>query len=210
MTDYLIGYIIAVLFIFASCYGIIKYMKSINNQKGFVVIFALLIAAAIIGYFSYRALIQPGDNPRTDGLQKQVEKAEDIANIVEDRVKNINKEIEKIVQDSPVENENKIKAKLKIKNSGDLKEYAGEIAEDGTVFDLMEKIKEIGGFDFKYQESSAGVFIEEINGVKNDITENMYWLLYANGELAPVGASGYKLTDGDEAEWRYEDASGLY
>lgn len=75
----------------------------INNQKGFVAIFALLIAVAIIGYFSYRALIQPGDNPRTEGLQKQLEKAEDTAQTAEDRVKEINKEIEKIIDSDPAE-----------------------------------------------------------------------------------------------------------
>jgi hypothetical protein len=209
MNDYLIGIIITALFIFASDYVIIKHMKNINNQKGFIAIFALLIAVAIIGYFSYRALIQPGDNPRTEGLKKQLETAEDATKSVNNRVKEINQEVNKIVEEKP-EEENLIEVKLKINNNGEIKIYPEKIEPGGTVFDLMKKIKETGDFDFKYQDSSMGVFVEEINGVKNNPSKNMFWLFYVNNKPSVTSVSNYKLLAGDEIEWKFEDVTGMY
>lgn len=184
-------------------------MKNINNQKGFATILALLIAVAIIGYFSYRALIQPGDNPRTEGLQKQLEKAEDVAETANSKVKEINQEINKIVEEKS-EDENLIEVKLKINNNGEIKTYPKKIEPGGTVFDLMEKIKKTGDFDFKYQDGSMGVFVEEINGVKNNPSKNSFWLFYVNNEPSITSVSNYQLSAGDEVEWKFEDVTGMY
>lgn len=58
-------------------------------------------------------------------------------------------------------------------------------------------------FLFKAKEyPGIGYFIEEINGIKNE--GGKYWTLYVNGKYSTVGASDYKLLDGDKIEWRYE------
>ena len=50
--------------------------------------------------------------------------------------------------------------------------------------------------------SGLGYLIDELNGVKNE--NGMYWTLYVNGKYSVVGASGYKLSEGDSIEWKYE------
>jgi hypothetical protein len=42
-----------------------------------------------------------------------------------------------------------------------------------------------------------GVFIESLNGVKNDPSTDRYWRLYINGVLSPVGASSARVRSGD-------------
>lgn len=49
-----------------------------------------------------------------------------------------------------------------------------------------------------------GVFIESLNGVKNDPPTDRYWHLYINGALSPVGASSARVHSGDTMTWRLE------
>lgn len=183
-------------------------MYKIKNQKGFVGLLVLLIATAIIGYLSYSALIQEGDNPNTEGFKQQIEKAEEIARIAEDRAKKINKEMGEFIDKNFPESE--IDVALKINTGEDSYKYSKKAEEGISVFDLMKKISEEEGFSFKYQESDLGAFVEEIKGVKNDTSSNMYWMFYINDKMAEVGASQYVLKDNDTVEWKYEDASDLW
>jgi hypothetical protein len=60
-------------------------------------------------------------------------------------------------------------------------------------------------FMFSAKEySGIGMFVEEINGVKNDTSAQKYWIMYIDGESASVGASGYVLRDGDIINWKFE------
>ena len=78
-------------------------------------------------------------------------------------------------------------------------------------FDLMKVMDEENeDFSFEYQDSSLGAFIEEINGVKNDASNNIYWMFYVNDKIAEVGASQYILLDNDIIEWKYEDMPDLW
>ena len=71
-----------------------------------------------------------------------------------------------------------------------------------NVYDFMSKMQKEGKIDFKYKEySGMGKFIEEINGIKN---ENKNWIYYVNNIKADVGVSNYKINNGDIVSWKYE------
>jgi hypothetical protein len=76
-----------------------------------------------------------------------------------------------------------------------------------TAFELLKKISGRENFSFKYQDSSFGVFVEEIHGVENDDSESKYWMFKVNGKLSEVGCSDYKLGKGDSVKWMYEKVS---
>lgn len=102
-----------------------------------------------------------------------------------------------------------IKVKLLISSENDKKEFDYNLAVDATVFELLKKVSADNNFSFKYQESSMGVFVEEIAGVKNDVVSNKYWLYKVNGKFANSGASVNKLKNGDLIEWYYGSATDI-
>ena len=84
------------------------------------------------------------------------------------------------------------------------KKYEIAVPENSTVFDLMNALKQRGDFDFKGKNSTGlGFFVEEINGIRNNPGENIYWFFYVNGESSPVGISSYILKKGDIISWKY-------
>lgn len=86
--------------------------------------------------------------------------------------------------------------------SGD-KNYSLNVPLGSTVYDVMNILASTTDFSFKANfYSGLGYFIEEINGVKNQ--GGTYWTLYVNSKYSEVGASAYKLSDGDSVEWKYE------
>lgn len=103
-------------------------------------------------------------------------------------------------------------------NSGEVKEeatltinYGGSKADDKytvvigpgmTVMDMMKKAKE--NSSLSYDESAAWPgYVQEINNVREDISKNIFWMLYSNGIMASEGASTLKVKSGDKIEWRY-------
>lgn len=78
-----------------------------------------------------------------------------------------------------------------------------EVEADATVFDLTQQAAEENDFSFVYNESSVGVYVEELHGVANNQATDSYWTYTVNGELAEVGASEYELEDGDDVRWKY-------
>jgi len=88
--------------------------------------------------------------------------------------------------------------------AGDRK-YEIAVPENSTVFDLMSALKQRGDFDFKGKNSTGlGFFVEEINGLKNNPSDNTYWIYYVNGKAANVGISNYILKPNDVITWKYE------
>lgn len=84
------------------------------------------------------------------------------------------------------------------------KNYSADLSEGATAFDLMKKAEE-QGFSFSGKEyTGMGFFVEEINGKKNDSEKGLYWTMYVNGTLSPVGVSGYMIKEGDKIEWKHE------
>lgn len=77
------------------------------------------------------------------------------------------------------------------------------VPKNTTVFDLLLLVAEV-----EFSTSEWGVFIEAINGVKNNVTiVNHWWVYYVNNftELAPVGADAYYLHAGDIVLWVYQE-----
>jgi len=91
---------------------------------------------------------------------------------------------------------------------GNIKKFENiEFEKEKTVFDLLKKVTQENDLEFSYKEySDLGVFVESIDNVTNDIKTNKWWQYWVNGEYAQVGASLYKLKDGDIIEWKYVKA----
>jgi hypothetical protein len=51
---------------------------------------------------------------------------------------------------------------------------------------------------------SMGVFIESLENIANNNIEKVYWHLYINDVLSPVGASHATVKAGDTVLWKYE------
>ena len=82
--------------------------------------------------------------------------------------------------------------------------YETEISGPTNVDALMQKLKDEGKINFKSETyTGMGKFIEEINGVKND---KKNWIYYVNGEKANIGISNYQIKPGDVVSWKYEDS----
>ena len=82
--------------------------------------------------------------------------------------------------------------------------YETEISAPINIDNLMQKLQDEGKIDFKYETyTGMGKFIEEINGVKND---KKNWIYYVNGEKANIGISNYKINPGDVVSWKYENS----
>jgi hypothetical protein len=96
-----------------------------------------------------------------------------------------------------------IKVKLLVNDSKTQTTYDKDLPVGSTAFDLLEQSSQTNNFSLSYQQSQMGVFVDEIAGVKNDNSANKFWLYKVNGKLANVGASSYKIKDGDVVEWYY-------
>lgn len=70
--------------------------------------------------------------------------------------------------------------------------------DEENAFELLQSQHEVSAKTYDF-----GVFIEEIDGVKN--TDKNYWALYVNGEYAQKGADQTMLQKGDTIEFRYEE-----
>ena len=82
-------------------------------------------------------------------------------------------------------------------------EYKNTIGGETSVYDFMSKLRSEGKIDFTEKNyTGMGKFIETINGVRGNGTEN--WIYYVNGIKAQVGVSNYKINKGDIISWKYE------
>ncbi|TET53455.1 MAG: DUF4430 domain-containing protein, partial [Actinobacteria bacterium] len=98
----------------------------------------------------------------------------------------------------------KCSVSLLVNKGASAKTYPTKLACSSTVFDLLKTASAQYGFSLKYKNYSFGVFITEIDGLKEDKASSMYWLYYINGNLANKGASEKKINEGDKILWKYE------
>lgn len=112
-------------------------------------------------------------------------------------------ELPKIVNNKSGMAEEKVKAVLIVSGN----KYEAAIKPGSSAYDLMNALKEQKKIDFKSNNySGLGVFIEEINGVRNN-QGGMNWLYYVNGQPAKIGVSYYMVKANDVIEWKYEKKS---
>lgn len=102
---------------------------------------------------------------------------------------------------------NEISVVLKINNKQDEKVFEHNIQEEKTGFDLMKELQAKGHMEFVYEKSNVGVFVNSINGIENNVSDNIFWMFYVNDKMAGVGIGGYVLQDKDTIEWKYVDTA---
>lgn len=81
--------------------------------------------------------------------------------------------------------------------------YTVTIVPSMTVIDMMNSTN---GLSYVESNEWAG-YIVEINGVKEDTSKHIYWMLYYNGKMASEGAATLKVKSGDKVEWKYTSFS---
>lgn len=79
------------------------------------------------------------------------------------------------------------------------------VNDNSTIFELLEKITAENNLEFKYKDygSDMGAMIELIGESASDSKSDRYWQFWVNNEYALIGASNYRLQDGDVVEWKY-------
>ena len=98
---------------------------------------------------------------------------------------------------------------LKINNGQEEKFFKHNIQAGKTGFDLMKELQAKGDIEFVYKESNVGVFVNSINGIENNVSDNIFWMFYVNDKIAGVGIGAYDLQDKDVIEWRYIDVADI-
>ena len=78
-----------------------------------------------------------------------------------------------------------------------------------SVASIMEQAGANGQMALETKDfgGSLGLFIESINGVKNDPATSTYWQLYINGKKSALGASSVIVNKGDVISWHFEQSS---
>ena len=108
--------------------------------------------------------------------------------------------------ENKVSSTSKIKVTLKINKGSGQKDFPTEVASKSTVFVVLKTASLKYDFSLTYTNYAYGAFIEEIDGVRSDKNQSMYWLYYINGKLANLGVSSQKVKEGDVILWKYEKA----
>ncbi len=85
------------------------------------------------------------------------------------------------------------------------KRYEFQVSQGSTVYEAMVLLRETSGLKFGGRDfGGLGFFVEEINGVSQDPSRQMYWIYSINGKKSQVGVSSYTIQPGDVISWTYE------
>ncbi len=99
-----------------------------------------------------------------------------------------------------------ISVSLKIDSGeGSVKTFNGiELKEEKTAFALLKKAAQENNLELSFKEyPGTGIFIESIDNIGGDATNNKWWQYWVNGEYATIGAGDFQLKNGDSVEWKY-------
>ncbi len=165
--------------------------KKLSGKKKRGIILGIILAIAI-GVGIWQVL----DNS-TKSLS--VEKGEEPVEVsMEIRIDTLAEDISQLKNDE--------KKEYVPKNGTILKESKYEIGKGSTAFDLLKEVTKEEDIHAEYSYSSMYkiYFIDAINHIYSMEAGDMSgWMFYVNGEMAQVGASDYKLKDGDKILWAY-------
>jgi len=79
-----------------------------------------------------------------------------------------------------------------------------EVAKDFSVFNLLEEVAGQNDLEIESKDyGEAGAFLEAIGDIKNDLKNDKFWQFWVNNNYSEVGASNYKLENGDIVEWKF-------
>ncbi len=106
---------------------------------------------------------------------------------------------------TPASNEttNLITAKLLVNTE----EYSTLTPPSSTLYDFMKLLAADSKKPFLAEYKNypgMGMFVESINGVKNDNQTQTYWIYYINGAVAKIGISQYIVQPNDIITWKFE------
>lgn len=95
---------------------------------------------------------------------------------------------------------------LEIKDPAGTKTYRLSGQTETTVADLLARASKEQGLRMETKDygGSLGIFVEGLNGVRNDPQKKLYWSLHVNGTLSQLGASSTRVRPGDTVTWAYE------
>lgn len=95
---------------------------------------------------------------------------------------------------------------LEIRGSEGTKTYRFPVRGETTVADLLARAQRERGLTLEMKDygGSLGIFVEGLNGVRNDPAKKLYWSLYVNGAFSQLGASAARVRPGDTVTWTYE------
>jgi hypothetical protein len=96
---------------------------------------------------------------------------------------------------------------FEIKTPTELKAYTAPLPrQQATVAEILQSMQATGAIYLKTKDygGTLGLFVEEINGVRNAPESQFYWHLYLNGKRSPLGASSATVQAGDSIQWSYE------
>ncbi|EKD49156.1 MAG: hypothetical protein ACD_63C00252G0004 [uncultured bacterium] len=82
-------------------------------------------------------------------------------------------------------------------------EYKVELTKELTAFDVLSKIANEKGFTVESSKSDFGVYIQSIDGVKEDKKTSSFWTFTVNGEMAQEAADKTKVKSNDKIEFKY-------
>jgi len=90
-------------------------------------------------------------------------------------------------------------------SSGKTERFDIPIDEQITVADLLLKASDQGlQLSTKDYGGTLGIFVESLNNVPNNPDRQLFWQLYINNELSPVGASTATVEEEDSVTWKLE------
>ncbi len=72
-----------------------------------------------------------------------------------------------------------------------------------TPFDALNNKCDVGYDIQKLGGNSALFYVTGVNGVHEDISNNMFWLYYVNDNYATTASNAYQLEDNDVVRWVY-------
>ena len=79
------------------------------------------------------------------------------------------------------------------------------LSEDRSVFDLLQSVTKNNELEFSYNDQfkDMGIFVESINNVKNDISNDAWWHYWVNNKYGNIAADKLQLQNGDVVEWKF-------
>ena len=79
-----------------------------------------------------------------------------------------------------------------------------DLPDEFTVWDLMQHAEsdELITVD-EFDGSGTEIFVKSINGLKNNLEDGRFWILYVNDEMATQGCGRTRIKPGDRVKWVY-------
>ena len=86
------------------------------------------------------------------------------------------------------------------------KNFKVSISNKASALEILQKASTQYGFELKTKDFGGplGLFIESIDGIKNDNQKQIYWQLYVNDIYSQLGASSVIVSPGDTVTWKYK------